>query len=68
MKEEEVVTLFVDELPWEMSRDWLRNIFRGEGEAIDIYLTDKRQFNDSRFDFVHFKKLEEAMNAVRNLD
>ena len=65
----EVYSLFIDELPMEMTWDWLLQIFRGEGEISDVYVSHKqRRMNDCRFGFVRFKKLEAAQNAIRNLD
>ena len=65
----ETVSLFVDGLPWEMNWRWLTHIFRGEGEVSDVYVSHKRRrCNSSKFGFVRFKKLEEATNAVNNLN
>ena len=62
-------SLFVDGLPLEMSWDWLQQIFRGEGDIIDVYVSKKiRRRSDCRFGFVRFRKLEEAKMAVRNLN
>ena len=62
-------TLFINGLPWEMCSDWLLQIFRWEGEVIDVYISQKRRrYCDGKFGFVRFKELEEALNAVRNLD
>ena len=62
-------SLFVNGLPWEMTWRWLQQIFKGEGEVIDIYVSRKaRWFNICKFGFVRFKMLDEAMKAVRNLD
>ena len=63
------VSLFVDGLPRDMSWDWLMQIFSGEGEIIDVFVSKKiRRFSGSRFAFVRFKKVEEALSAIRNLD
>ena len=44
-------------------------IFRGEGEVSDVYVSHKRRrFNNSKFGFVRFKKLEEATNAINKLN
>ena len=44
-------------------------IFRGEGEVTDVYVSHKRRrFGCSKFGFVRFKKLEEATNAINNLN
>ena len=53
----------------EMNWNWLLQIFRGEGEVTDVYVSQKRKSNyDYRFGFVRFKKLEEARKAIRNLN
>ena len=53
----------------EMTWDWLLQIFMGEGEVIDVYVSQKRRKNnDCWFGFIRFKKLEETRSAVRNLN
>ena len=62
-------TLFIDDLPWEMSWVWLKQLFRGEGEVIDVFISQKRRrYSNGKFGFIRFKELEEVLNAVRNLD
>ena len=62
-------TLFIDDLHWEMSWGWMKQIFRGEGEVIDVYISQKRRrYSNGKFGFIRFKELEEALNAIRNLD
>ena len=69
MEWNEAFSLFIDGLPVEMTRDWLLQIFRGEGEVIDVYVSQKRRHNNNcRFGFVRFKKLKDARNAIRNLN
>ena len=52
-----------------MSWDWLLQIFRSEGEVVDVFVSHKRcKISGSRFGFVHFKEMEEAKRAVRNLN
>ena len=61
--------MFVDGLPLEMTWDWLQQIFRGEGDITDVYVSKKkRRSRDCRFGFVRFKKVEEAKMAIRNLN
>ena len=68
-EKEKVYSLFIDGLLWEMTWDWLLDIFRGEGEVSDVYVSRKRrQFNGGMFGFVRYKNLEEAMRAARNLN
>ena len=65
----EAISLFVDGLPLEMTWDWLQQIFRGEGDITDVYVSKKKRRNrDCRFGFVRFKKVEEAEMAIRNLN
>ena len=65
----DVVSLFIDGLPLDMTWDWLLQIFRGEEEVTDVYVSYKRQRNNETcFGFVRFKKMEEAKNVVRNLN
>ena len=65
----EAISLFIDGLPTEMTWDWLIQIFRGEGEVTNIFVSQKKRSNyDCCFGFVCFKELEEAKKAVRNLN
>ena len=64
-----VWTLFIDDLPTEMTWDWLLQIFRAEGEVVDVFVSQRRRLKSNRrFGFVRFKNLEEARNAVKNLN
>ena len=52
----EVVTLFVDNLPNEMCWEWLFQIFKFEGEMVDLYVSHKRRRKvRNLFGFVRFK-------------
>ena len=49
-------TLFVDNLPLSMCVDWLRQIFKFEGDLKDAYLLRRiRKNNKHRFGFVRFR-------------
>ena len=66
---EEVFTLFINGLPWEIPWERLSHLFREQGEVSDVYVSKKRrQFNGSRFGFVRYKHLEEVVKAARNLN
>ena len=53
----------------EMTWKWLLQIFKGEGQVTDIYVSRKRRRNyECQFTFVRFKRLDEARRAVRNLN
>ena len=44
-------------------------IFRGEEEVVDVFIShNRRKSNASQFGFVRFKKMEETMNAINNLN
>ena len=61
----EVYKLFIDGLPWEISWERLSHIFREQGQVSDVYVSKmRRQFNGSRFGFVHYKHLEKAVKAA----
>ena len=65
----EVITLFVDNLPNEMCWEWLPQIFKFEGEVIDVYVSHKRRRKvRSSFGFVMFKYKQEAKEAIEHLD
>ena len=62
-------TLFVDNLPSTMSVDWLRQIFKFEGDMKDAYLSRRvRKNNKQRFGFVRFGSKEEAEKVARKMD
>ncbi|KAH7847016.1 hypothetical protein Vadar_020823 [Vaccinium darrowii] len=62
------VSVYVDNLPFEMDIVWLSHLFRGFGEVVDVYIPKKRssRFN-TKFGFVRFKSKEEALRAVQAL-
>ena len=52
-----------------MTWDWLLQLFKFEGQVIEVFVSQKRQKNnDNRFDFVRYNTREEALNAVKNLN
>ncbi|KAH7847805.1 hypothetical protein Vadar_030444 [Vaccinium darrowii] len=62
------VSVYVDNLPFEMDIVWLSQLFRGFGEVVDVYIPKKRssRFN-TKFGFVRFNSKEEALRAVQAL-
>ena len=65
----DAVSLFIDGFPMEMTCDWLLQIFKGEGEVTDVFVSQKKRENYyCRFGFVRFKELEKGKKAVRNLN
>lgn len=64
-----VITVFVDNLPKEMNKVWLRHIFSDFGKVDDIYIPNKRsaKFN-TRFGFFCFCKRDGAVKAVLALN
>ena len=63
----DVSTLFVDNLPWSMSVDWFRQIFKYEGELVDVF-PKVRKFNKNRFGFVRFGSNEEATKVAERMN
>ena len=64
-----LVTLFVDNLPKEMCKEWLTHIFKFEGEVADACVSHKRRrFARDSFGFIRFKFKKEALRAMNHLD
>ncbi|KAH7842865.1 hypothetical protein Vadar_009918 [Vaccinium darrowii] len=62
-------TIFVDNLPKSMDVGWLRQLFRPYGCVEDVYMPSKRSSSfNTKFGFIRFKRREEAMNAIEDLD
>ncbi|KAH7847677.1 hypothetical protein Vadar_028828 [Vaccinium darrowii] len=68
-RKKNVFTVFVDNLPKEMDKIWLHQIFRSYGQVDDIYIPVKRsaRFN-TKFGFIRFLNSDEALKAVNDLD
>ncbi|KAH7854721.1 hypothetical protein Vadar_017130 [Vaccinium darrowii] len=63
-----LVSVYVDNLPYEMDLVWLNQLFRGYGEVVDVFIPKKRssKFN-TKFGFVRFNSKDEALRAVQDL-
>ncbi|KAH7847765.1 hypothetical protein Vadar_030021 [Vaccinium darrowii] len=63
------VSVFVDNLPFEMDVVWLRQLFRSFGDVVDAYIPNKRssRFN-TKFGFVRFRSKDEAVRAVHAMN
>ena len=62
-------TLFVDNLPHSMSRDWLWQLFHHEGKVVDVYVSwKKRKATSTPFAFVRFAHLADAQKAIQNMN
>lgn len=62
-------TLFVDGLPNTMNSKWLKNVFKSNGEIVDVYVSFKnRSSSKNLFDFVRFKHKNDAEKAISCLD
>ncbi|KAH7865128.1 hypothetical protein Vadar_002587 [Vaccinium darrowii] len=61
-------SVYVDNLPYEMDEVWLRQIFKGYGDVVDVFIPNKRssRFN-TKFGFVRFRSKAEALDAVQDL-
>lgn len=64
----DLVSVYVDNLPFEMDLVWLNQLFRGYGEVVDVFIPKKRssRFN-TKFGFVRFNSKDEALRAVQDL-
>ena len=63
-----MVTLFIDNLPKDMTRDWLQQIFKFE-EFSNVFVSHKRRkLNHKPFGFVQYKHRREALKAIGNLN
>ena len=52
-----------------MASSWLRIIFEKEGSVDDVFISKKfRKFRNEAFDFVTFRGLQDARNAIKNLN
>ena len=64
-----MVTLFIDNLPKDMTRDWLLQLFEFEGKVADVYLSRKqRRGHKSPFGFVRYRRKVETLRAIKNLN
>ncbi|XP_058202534.1 uncharacterized protein LOC131316969 [Rhododendron vialii] len=62
-------TVYVDNLPKSMDVGWLRQLFTPFGRVEDIFMPSKRSSSfNTKFGFVRFKRREEAINAIEDLD
>ncbi|KAG5547375.1 hypothetical protein RHGRI_013160 [Rhododendron griersonianum] len=62
-------TVYVDNLPKSMDVGWLRQLFTPFGRVEDVYMPSKRSSSfNTKFGFVRFKRREEAINAIEDLD
>ena len=67
--EENSFSVFVDNLPLSMTASWLGQIFRYEGDIIDVFLSrKKRSTTRNPFAFVRFSNKRDAIEASKNLN
>ena len=61
--------MFVDNLPMEMDRGWLKQIFDYDGQITYMFISRKhRRANSKPFAFVRYAKLEVAEIVVKNMN
>lgn len=61
--------VFVDNLPYNMNSNWLKNIFKFKGDIVDVYFSfKKRKFTENIFGFVRFRCEEDGARAISKLD
>ncbi|MED6197045.1 hypothetical protein PIB30_053070 [Stylosanthes scabra] len=67
--EDETFNIFVDNLPVDMIKEWLWNVFGRSGKVVDIYISRKiRKANPLRFAFIRYKFKDEALRTIDHLD
>ncbi|KAL7228487.1 hypothetical protein ACSBR2_007246 [Camellia fascicularis] len=61
----QMVTMFVDNLPDSMDKEWLMQLCRGVGEVQDVFIPKKLSKRSKRgFGFVRFRSKEEVVRAM----
>ena len=66
--EEVTHSVFVDNLPESMSRGWLWQLFSGDGEVVDVFISRKeRRLSKAPFGFVRFTRRGQALEAVKRM-
>ena len=59
----------MDNIPTEMDKRWLKQLFGYEGQITDMYISRKqRRTNSNTFVFVRFVKEEAAQRAMQKMD
>ena len=62
-------TVFVDNLPKSMTVSWLWQLFKGEGQVIDVFMPRKRRSSKpAPFAFFRYANKKGAMDAMENLN
>ncbi|PSS24040.1 Polyadenylate-binding protein like [Actinidia chinensis var. chinensis] len=65
---EEVITLFIDNLPNPVDKNWLMKTFSKFGKIRDVFIPVKRNISGNRFGFVRFECPNAANRAIRTLN
>ncbi|CAL5404875.1 unnamed protein product [Camellia sinensis] len=64
-----MVTMFVDNLPDSMDKEWLLQLCSGAGKVQDVFIPKKlSKRSKRRFGFVRFRSKEEAVRAVEAIN
>ncbi|MED6173107.1 hypothetical protein PIB30_056245 [Stylosanthes scabra] len=67
--EDETFSIFVDNLPYDVTRTWLWEAFSSTGRVVDVYLSRKiRKSNQLGFAFIRYKSKEEVLRTIEQLD
>ena len=62
-------SVYVGNLPFSMTKNWIRETFKCFGDISDIFLSRKpKRTSSSRFAFVHFSSVAGAHIAIRELN
>ncbi|KAL9683503.1 hypothetical protein QQ045_015325 [Rhodiola kirilowii] len=63
---EELFSIFIDNIPVNRDERWIRALFSKDGKAQDVFIPARgRRATNSRFGFVRYKTLREALASVR---
>ncbi|KAK8619436.1 hypothetical protein V6N13_133396 [Hibiscus sabdariffa] len=66
-RSQEVISLFVENLPETLHWKGLRFSFARHGDVVNVYIARKRSRGGKRFGFVRMKNLEEAERVIQRL-
>lgn len=62
-----VTSMFVSNLPPEVKKETLKNVFSKHGEVVDVYIALKKDVNRKTFAFVRFKRVDDEIELERAL-
>lgn len=64
-----IVTLYVDNLPLDLRKIWVFNLFTRFGKVVSVFLPKKRsKLTNQQFGFVRFSNEKDAMEAIEGIN